>query len=223
MALQPYSPPPAQLEISQAEEPLQQSTRGRWILVILSLLWLPSALIALALLSGRWLVGEQQSLLRAMLWAVIGAQTVLSTAGWAAAGWRWLQQRRSPVVLPPEELTLADLQAMSPAEFEAWVTRFFARRGYHAVNTPDVGDDGVDIHLTDPQGRKAIAQCKRYQGTVGAEVVRELYGTVAGEDAFLGYLVTTGRISDAARRWAQGKPLELIDGERLVRLANATW
>lgn len=219
MALKPYTPPPAQSGLAELPPP---SPRGPWILVILSLLWLPSALIALLLLSGRWPIGQHQPLLRALLWAVIGAQTALSAAGWVAAGWRWLQQRQSPVPLPPEQHSLADLQAMSPAEFEAWVTRFFARRGYHAVNTPDVGDDGVDVLLTDPQGRRAVAQCKRYQGTVGAEVVRELYGTVAAEDAFLGYLVTTGRISDAARRWAQGKPLELIDGERLVRLANAT-
>ncbi|MBC8450450.1 MAG: restriction endonuclease, partial [Chloroflexi bacterium] len=38
--------------------------------------------------------------------------------------------------------------------------------------------------------------------------------------ADLGFLVTTGSISRAARTWAQGKPLELIDGERLVRLAG---
>jgi hypothetical protein len=54
-------------------------------------------------------------------------------------------------------------------------------------------------------------------------VACDLYGTVAGENALLGYLVTTGRIGDAAHRRALGKPLEPIDGQRLVRLANVAW
>lgn len=216
----PLLPPP---ELVQPQPATGPATRGHLILVLLSLLWLPSLLVAVLLLSGRWLAGEQYALLRALLWALIGGQTVLSTAGWAVAGWRWLQRRLNPDVPPPAAITLADLQAMAPAEFEAWVTLFFQRRGYHAVDTPHVGDQGVDVRLVDPQGRPAIAQVKRYQGTVGPEVVRELLGTVEGENAALGYLVTTGRIGDAGRRWAEGKPLELIDGERLVRLANATW
>jgi restriction endonuclease Mrr len=35
-----------------------------------------------------------------------------------------------------------------------------------------------------------------------------------------GFLVTTGSISAAASRWAQGKPIELIDGPRLALLAS---
>jgi restriction endonuclease Mrr len=38
--------------------------------------------------------------------------------------------------------------------------------------------------------------------------------------ADLGFLVSTGSMSRAASAWARGKPLELIDGERLVRLAE---
>jgi len=49
--------------------------------------------------------------------------------------------------------------------------------------------------------------------------VRDLFAVIVNERADRGYLVTTAGISDQAHRWARGKPLELIDGEKLVRLA----
>lgn len=109
---------------------------------------------------------------------------------------------------------------MTPGEFEVWVQELFRSRGYFAKNTPDSGDHGVDLWVISPQGERAIVQCKRYRGVVGESVVRELYGVMQHEAAPRGFLVTTGSISAAAGRWAQGKPIELIDGARLARLAS---
>ena len=67
----------------------------------------------------------------------------------------------------------------------------------------------------------AIVQCKRYQNTVGAELVRELYGTLMHEKALHAFLITTADISSAAREWAQGKPITLIDGATLMAIAAA--
>jgi restriction system protein len=115
---------------------------------------------------------------------------------------------------------LDDLQAMDPSEFESWVQQLFRGRGYFTQNTPDGADHGVDLWVVSPQGERAIVQCKRYRGVVGESVVRDLYGVMQHEAAPRGFLVTTGNISAAAGRWAQGKPIELIDGSRLARLAS---
>ena len=64
-------------------------------------------------------------------------------------------------------------------------------------------------------------RCKRYRGTVGEAVVRDLYGTMMHASATYAYLVTTGAISDEARRWALGKPIQLIDGPQLVELTKS--
>lgn len=61
-------------------------------------------------------------------------------------------------------------------------------------------------------------QCKRYQSTVGEETVRELYGTLLHELAYHSFLVTTADISEAARAWAEGKPITLIDGVTLAQI-----
>lgn len=118
-------------------------------------------------------------------------------------------------------LTLDELLLLSPSQFEEYVTqRIFVRRGFNAVNTPDVKDGGIDILLTDRFNQNAVVQCKRYRNVVGEETVRDLYGTMLHGKAVHAYLVTTARISQPARNWAADKNIELIDGERLVALGK---
>jgi restriction system protein len=132
----------------------------------------------------------------------------------------WLQPKPPPAEGQGEGMTLDDLLAMSPGEFEIWVQQLFRSRGYYAHNTPDSADHGIDLRVVSPQGEPAIVQCKRYRGVVGEAVVRDLYGVMQHAGVARGFLVTTGGISVAAGRWAQDKPIELIDGPRLERLAS---
>ena len=111
---------------------------------------------------------------------------------------------------------------MTPSQFEAYVAyRLFERRGYRVNNVRDTKDGGIDIVVTDEWGQQAIVQCKRYRGTVGAPIVRDLYGTMIHSGVGYAYLVTNSNFSDEARQWAAGKPIELIDGRRLVELSQA--
>jgi restriction system protein len=118
--------------------------------------------------------------------------------------------------------TLAEMLALEPAEFENWVAMLFQLIGYKVKNTQEVADHGIDLLVTDGRVRYGLVQCKRYRGTVGEPVVRDLYGTLVHENADFGWLVTTGAISRQARTWALagGKPLELWDGQKLVELAR---
>jgi restriction system protein len=112
---------------------------------------------------------------------------------------------------------------LEPSEFEDYVAyRIFARQGYKVLNTPDTKDGGIDVLITDEYGRQSVVQCKRYKGTVGSATVRELYGTMIHTGAVRAYLATTAEISNDARTWAEGKPIILLDGERLEQLSRAT-
>lgn len=147
---------------------------------------------------------------------------VMVTLGWRSVGKSW------PAYLFPwlsgfqwRALSVQQMYALTPSEFEAYVAeRVFARQGYRVLNTRDTKDGGIDILLTDRQGRRSVVQCKRYSHTVGEPVVRDLYGTMIDAGATRAFLVTTSAISADARRWALGKPIELIDGQRLVQLAK---
>ena len=110
---------------------------------------------------------------------------------------------------------LSSAKKMDPIAFEHMVGALFERMGYQVRTTVASGDDGVDLYVR--QGRRtAVVQCKRYRGDVGSPLMRDLYGTMLHNGADEAYMVTTGNISNQARRWAEGKPIQMIDGFALV-------
>lgn len=168
-----------------------------------------------------WTHGVQTGLfLNLLLCAVTILLGVLLVLGWRRVGWRWLRGFRQGGKW--RALSVAAMYQLEPSEFEDYVAhRLFARQGYHVLNTPDSKDGGIDVLVTDDYGRQAVVQCKRYKGTVGSATVRELYGVMIHTGAARAYLVTTGEISEDACRWAEGKPLILIDGAELEQLSRA--
>lgn len=154
---------------------------------------------------------------------LIGAVVILGVAvvlAWRTIGTRWVTGYRNSGNWGT--LSLRELQAMDPFDFEEYVAqRLFARQGYAVSNTQDSKDGGVDILVTDATGQIAVVQCKRYRGTVGSATMRELYGTMIHAGAARAFLVTSGTISLDARKWVEDKPITLIDGKRLVELSRA--
>ncbi len=93
--------------------------------------------------------------------------------------------------------------------------------GFHISGRQAAADGGIDMIAmnTDPiVGGKYIIQCKRYSGPVGSPFVRDLFGVVHSEAANKGVLITNSSFSAEAVRFARGKPLELIDGDKLEQL-----
>ncbi len=109
---------------------------------------------------------------------------------------------------------------LEPIKFEEFVMKIFEAFGVKGKLTPVTGDEGIDIELTFPDGKKAIAQCKRYNNdqSVGAKDVRELLGTMTHSNSTYGFFVTTSTFTDQAKSFVEGKTLFLIDGIKLKRL-----
>lgn len=108
---------------------------------------------------------------------------------------------------------------MSWREFEHLVSEVYRRRGYSVVETPEGADGGVDL-VARRAGQTVLVQCKQWRTRdVGVSVVRELLGVVTAKDASGGAVVTVGRFTDEARRFAKGAGIELIDGNTLRRQA----
>jgi hypothetical protein len=121
-------------------------------------------------------------------------------------------------------ITLEKLLALSPLQFEDVVMNLFRGLGFDVRSTERVGDGGIDCLFVDDRplvgAGKVLVQAKRFQGTVGSPVIRDLYGAVTHERAGKGIVITTGTFSRAAVKFAAGKPIELIDGSTLVNLLN---
>ncbi len=188
------------------------------LLLVSTLFWL---LLYGWLAYRLWIHGLQAGLfvngLLATATILLGVFVVYS---WRQMGWRWLRGFRQGGKW--RALSQAAMYQLDPSAFEDYVAhRIFARQGYHIHNTPDTKDGGIDILVTDDYGQQSIVQCKRYKGTVGSATVRELYGTMIHTGAARAYLATTAEISIDARRWAEGKPIVLIDGAWLEQLSRA--
>lgn len=114
------------------------------------------------------------------------------------------------------------LRQMSWQEFERVVGEFFRRQGYQVDETGLGGaDGGVDL-LIRRAGEATIVQCKQWKSTgVGAPVVREMYGLMIHHGASRVAVVCLGKFTKEARAFAQGKPIDLINGQDFVRLMHA--
>ena len=110
------------------------------------------------------------------------------------------------------------IAAMSWSEFEALTAEYFRRRGFTVTAQAQGGPDGgVDVELS-KQGDRYLVQCKQWRAVkVGVETVRELYGVMSARRAAGGFVVTSGRFTDAARQFADGREIELLDGAMLER------
>ena len=116
-----------------------------------------------------------------------------------------------------------NLMELSPSEFESLITNLFEKMGLETRQTRPSRDGGVDCVAWDTRpimGGKVVIQAKRYKNTVGVSAVRDLFGTVHNEGAGKGILVTTSGYGKASFEFADGKPLELLDGSNLLYLLS---
>ncbi|GAA3739947.1 restriction endonuclease [Plantactinospora mayteni] len=114
-----------------------------------------------------------------------------------------------------------NLHKLSRTEFEDLIRNLFGKLGLETRTTRTAPDGGIDCVAFDPRpifGGKVVIQARRDRGTMDVSAVRDLFGTVLGEGATKGILVTTSGYGPDSFEFASGKPLELIDGSNLLHL-----
>jgi restriction system protein len=125
-------------------------------------------------------------------------------------------QRKQTAQLEMAQIQGRQLDKISPIGFEKLIDEIFTAMGYTVKRTKITGDQEVDLLCTGKEREIVVVQCKRYQAKVSSSIVRDFYGTILHEKASRGYLVTTGRFSSPAIDWAKGKPIELVDRDKLA-------
>ncbi|WP_426803609.1 restriction endonuclease [Xanthomonas campestris] len=116
-------------------------------------------------------------------------------------------------------ISLESLAAGGWRQFELLVGEAFRRQGYSVEETGLGGaDGGIDLILR-KDGRRTLVQCKQWtRQQVGVSVVREMFGLLAHHQAHAVKIVCIGSYTKDAERFAQGKPIELIGGEKLLEM-----
>ena len=110
------------------------------------------------------------------------------------------------------------LRNMKPTEFEDYTSDLFSKLGYNTQSVGGSYDGGVDV-IAEKDGVKYYIQCKKYiTSTVGVKEIREFYGVLVDHLAKgKGFFITTNKFTLEAERFAEDKPIELIDGFKLIK------
>jgi restriction system protein len=114
-----------------------------------------------------------------------------------------------------------DLMRIEPRDFEDLISQLCTRMGLQTQVTQQTRDGGIDVVAVDPRplvGGRTLIQAKRLMNAVGVSAIRDLYGTLVSEGANKGILITTSHFGSDSYRFAEGKPVELIDGDMLRKL-----
>lgn len=131
----------------------------------------------------------------------------------------WLGKRRA--LLVDQQTSLETIKSVSWKEFEFLVAEAYRRQGYRVDFSLNQGaDGGVDLVLH-KDGRTSLVQCKQWKVFfVGAPVIREMFGLMTAEHADEVIVVTSGKFTAEAEKFAAGKPIQLVDGPRLLELVK---
>jgi len=118
--------------------------------------------------------------------------------------------------------SIESLRATPWKQFEFLVAEAFRRQGYEIEYSMNRGTDGgVDLTLR-REGRTSLVQCKQWKVfSVGAPVLREMFGLMTAEHVDEAIIVTSGKFTRDALDFAAGNPIRLIDGPRLLALVQS--
>jgi len=114
-----------------------------------------------------------------------------------------------------------DVDKLDGYTFERLICNLLKKMGFNVEHTVLSGDGGVDIVAEHNQAilrGRYLVQCKRWINTVGEPVVRDMFGTVLASHANKGIIITNSFFSEKAKLFAEGKNIELIDGNSLNQL-----
>jgi restriction system protein len=119
--------------------------------------------------------------------------------------------------------TIQWLRSMTPTEFEEYIADLFSQLGYHSEAVGRSHDGGIDV-IAEKDGVKSYIQCKKYiTRIVPVSAIRDFYGAIAGQlTNGQAYFITTNGFTLEARRFAEDKPIELIDQYKLLGYIKMT-
>jgi restriction system protein len=114
---------------------------------------------------------------------------------------------------------IESIRDLSWREFELLVAEAYRREGFKVIENQYGGaDGGIDVRLT-KDGQHHLVQCKQWKKQkVGVNIVREMYGVLIAEKANTVIIIISGYFTTEAERFAEDKPIELINGPKLAEL-----
>jgi restriction system protein len=110
---------------------------------------------------------------------------------------------------------IEEIDSMDGIQFEYYLKELYLSRGFGVEVTSASGDYGADLVLK-KDGKKIVAQAKRYSKDVGIKAVQEVIGAKSYYRADVAWVVTNSYFTKAARELAQTGNVRLVDRDELI-------
>lgn len=111
--------------------------------------------------------------------------------------------------------TLQSVGSMSWRDFSNLIEEAFRRDGYEVTR---LSGPQADFTIT-KSGRTALVCCRRWKAaSTGIEPLRDLHTAMESREAHESIYVTTGDITENARRFAKERKIRLLQGAELAQL-----
>jgi restriction system protein len=137
------------------------------------------------------------------------------------AGWKGVQFRRNQQAFLRANIDMQWVRGLRWQDFERQMAEVYRQKGYQVEETGGGGPDGgVDLKLR-KDGLTTVVQCKHWKTwKVNVKSVRELFGVMTAEGADSAIFITSGRYTGDALKFAEGKPIELLDQHGFLDLVR---
>jgi restriction system protein len=109
------------------------------------------------------------------------------------------------------------VRAMSWRDFSGAVEQAFLKDDYEVERQAGSGAD----FAVRKAGHTVLVSCKRWKAAShGVEPLRELHAAITARDADAGIYITTGELTDNARRFTQENNISVMQGADLAKLLS---
>lgn len=136
-----------------------------------------------------------------------------------AAPFAFLNARRKAKQLDTQR-NIQTVRDLHWRNFEELMAEAYRRQGYRVTEGSYGADGGIDLVLR-MDDQLTLVQCKQWKTQkVGVNVVREMFGVLTAHQANHFIVISSGTFPQQTIDFAEGKPIELIDGPKLLALIN---
>ena len=114
------------------------------------------------------------------------------------------------------------MMRLHPLDFEEYVFQYYTVLGYSVERVPDGDARGYHAVLTCGDSQ-ILLRCVSCPNLVPENNVRDFLGALAKDGAPSGLFVAASGFDIRARRFADGTPIDLVDGPSLARLIDELY
>jgi hypothetical protein len=111
-------------------------------------------------------------------------------------------------------------KSLRGVQFEKALANLYRNLGYSVQETKGSGDEGIDLILR-KNNKETIVQCKGHEKPIGVGAIRDLCGAMTHAGAERAVLACPAGFTDGVRKFADGKPIDLLAAKELVEMAES--